>query len=75
VPGLGLMLKLERRTEEVMQEFSALHISNTLWGLAKLGIMMVQRVMALIEQRVEHISAQSDPQASFYCMRPHATSV
>ncbi len=65
MPGLGLILKLERRTEEVMQEFSSLHISNTLWGLAKLGITMVQRVMALIERRAEQISAQSNPQVSF----------
>jgi hypothetical protein len=36
VPGDKLMLQLERRTEEVMQEFSALHTSNTLWGLARL---------------------------------------
>jgi hypothetical protein len=30
------MQQLERRTEEVMQDLSALHTSNTLWGLARL---------------------------------------
>ena len=65
MPGLGLMLQLERRTEEVMQEFTSLHISNTLWGLARLGITMGDRVMALIQRRAEQISAQSDPQVSF----------
>jgi hypothetical protein len=53
-----------------MADFSTLHISNTLWALARLGLAMGERVMALMERRVEEllrvVATQRDPQVSQY---------
>ena len=70
MPGDKLLLQLERRTEEVMADFASLHISNTLWALARLGLAMGERVMALMERRAEELlrvaATQSDPQVPQY---------
>jgi hypothetical protein len=52
----GLLGILTARAEEILGQFNALGLANLLWALAAMRRTVGERMLALLERRVEQIS-------------------